>query len=84
MQIKDQAGRPVEADLVEIVESSEPWSEYVLADGTTIRIKFVLGAAYRAKNKWNEDGDPLYVTKAQTVVMAVVPDDLKRKRGNNE
>ena len=78
MRIRDQAGNPVEGDPVEIVNSSEPWSEYELEDGTVLRIKFVLGAAYRLKNRWNEDGEPLYVTKAQTVVMARVPDDLKR------
>jgi len=78
MHIRDQQGNLVDADLVEVVKASEPWSEYTLADGTTLKIKVVLGSTYRLRGQWTDDGDPVYVTKAQTVVMAIVPDDLKR------
>jgi len=70
----------VEADPVEIVKADEPWCEYVLADGTKIRIKHVLGAVFRACDVYNDSGEPLYITRSQNVVIASeVPDDLKQE-----
>ena len=79
MKIKDQEGKLVDAEQIEILKAEEPWSAYSLADGTVLKVKFVMGTAYRIKGQCNQDGEPLYVTKSQAVVMAVVPDDLKRE-----
>jgi len=81
MQIKDQDGVVVEGDVIGVAESSEPWSEYTLNDGTILKVKFVLGAVFRLKGKWTDDGDPMYITKSQSVVMAIVPDKLKKASG---
>ena len=79
MKIK-HGPQEVEVDPVEIIKADEPWCEYVLADGTKIRIKHVLGAIFRAKELFNEGGEPLYITRSQNVVMATdVPEDLKQK-----
>lgn len=79
MKIK-YGSREVEADPVEIIKVDEPWCEYVLADGTKIRIKHVLGAIFRASDTYNDDGEPLYITRSQNVVIASeVPDDLKQE-----
>ena len=74
------ANQEVEVDPVEIVEAKEPWCEYLLADGTKIRVRHVLGAIFRAKNIYNDSGEPLYITRSQNVVIAVeVPDEIRRK-----
>jgi len=79
MKIK-YGSQEVEADPVEIIRADEPWCEYVLADGTKIRIKHVLGAIFRASDTYNDSGEPLYITRSQNVVIASeVPDDLKQE-----
>jgi len=79
MKIK-HGPQEIEVDPVDIIKAEEPWSEYVLADGTRIKIKHVLGAVFRAKHVYTESDEPLYIARSQNVVMATeVPEDLKRK-----
>jgi len=77
MKMKGPDGKMIEADVVEVVESSEPWSVYKLSDGTELRVKFVLGVVYRARTAMSKEGEPIYVARSQNVVVAVVPDHLK-------
>ena len=71
----------LEVNPVEIVKADEPWCEYVLADGTKIRIKHVLGAIFRARDVYNDNGEPLYITRSQNVVIASeTPDDLLKQK----
>ncbi|HAF70794.1 MAG: hypothetical protein XD60_0148 [Acetothermia bacterium 64_32] len=81
MKIK-YGGEEIEVDLVDVVEAKEPWAEYKLSDGTKLKVRFVLGAVYRAKDKYTEGGDPVYITRSQNIVVAIVPDEL-RKEGQN-
>jgi len=82
MKIK-YGGREVEVDLVDVLEAKEPWAEYKLADGTELRVRFVLGAVYRARNEYTEDGDPLYITRSQNIVVAIVPEELRKEEGDD-
>ncbi len=79
MKIK-HGTQEMEADPVDVVKAEERWCDYVLADGTKIRIKHVLGAVFRAKETYTTSGDPLYITQSQHVVMTMdVPENLKQK-----
>src|SRR2546425_12568672 len=71
-------GKPFDAMLVPIKASQERWNEYILEDGTTIRIKVVATEVYRVDELRNSDGDPVYQVKSNTVVSAIVPDELKK------
>ena len=62
----------------DVVESKEGWSEYILADGSKIRIKGVLLDAKRAVNQFNPEGDPIYVMQITMVQQLVAPDKLKK------
>ena len=65
---------------VQVDESNERWSEYKLADGTTIRMKQVLTEVVRVDGQYDNEGNPTYVLKAAPVLSLVeVPDKLKRK-----
>jgi hypothetical protein len=77
MKIEGPDGKMMEVDVVDVVESSEPWSVYKLQDGTELRVKFVLGVVYRARGVLSKEGEPMYVARSQNVVVAVVPDHLK-------
>lgn len=55
---------------VDMVEAKEVWSEYRLSDGTTLRVKPVMIAVFRADGQQSSEGEPVYNTKS-TLVMDV-------------
>lgn len=69
----------VEVDKTEAViikNSNEPWAEYVLGDGTLIKIKPVIIDIRKVKGKKSENGDPIYQIKT-----AVITDVQHSKKG---
>jgi hypothetical protein len=58
--------------------TSEPFSQYTLADGTTVKVKTVLLDAVRLET-FDDKGEPVYQFQFQQVLAAVAPDNLKRK-----
>jgi hypothetical protein len=58
--------------LMEVTDSREPWSEYILADGTKIRFKQTLVNIIRLDDKRNPNGDPIYVVQSQQT-MSIIP-----------
>ena len=70
---------PVEAELMEIEKSNEQWSDYKLDDGTVIRTKPVALEIWRLANVYDAEGNPMYVLKAQPVMVVTTPPALKKK-----
>jgi hypothetical protein len=58
--------------LMEVIESKEPWSEYVLEDGTKIRLKQTLVNVVRLDDKKNLNGEPVYSIQSQPT-MSIIP-----------
>ena len=64
---------------------NEQWSEYILVDGTIIKLKVVLQKISRALTLdgkeiyYKEDGEPLYSVRFQNVVSANVPEKLLKR-----
>jgi hypothetical protein len=52
---------------VEVVDAKERWSEYRLADGTTMRIKSVVIAVFRENGQQTENGEPVYNMKSTLI-----------------
>jgi hypothetical protein len=52
---------------VEMIEAKERWSEYRLADGTTLRLKPVMIAIFRAEGQYTQDGEPIYNMKSTLI-----------------
>ncbi len=68
-------------DAVEIdfSEEKEFWNEYILEDGTTLKVKLVLRGVKRL-SRYEPDGTPVYVINSMNVVRAVnVPTEIKAK-----
>jgi hypothetical protein len=57
---------------------TEPWTEYLLDDGTVVRLKLVVTAAYRVKDQWDPEGNPVYVLTSTNVVKTSSPDNLRK------
>ena len=52
---------------IDMVEAKETWSIYRLSDGTTLRIKPVMIAVFRADGQQTADGEPVYSMKSTLI-----------------
>ncbi len=68
-----------DAVLVDVVESKEPWAEYQLSDGASLKTKSVLFEIWRVKDEYDQEGNPMYVIKSGHLVNINAPDALKKK-----
>lgn len=76
----DQLGNEITGELVEVVESTDRFSDITLEDGTKIRLKPVVTEVIRGDKQWDPDGNPIYVVRSTTVVtVSNVKDSLKQK-----
>ena len=52
---------------IEVMDAKERWSEYRLADGTTMRIKSAVIAVFREDGHQTADGEPVYNMKSTLI-----------------
>jgi hypothetical protein len=71
-------GQDVMGEEIEFETEKESWNIYILHDGTKIRIKSV-PATFVRLDQYNATGEPVYVMNAQNVIVADVPETLRRK-----
>jgi len=72
-------GEEVEAIPIDINQTNEYWNQYLLDDGTVVKIKLVATKVLRIDNKYDAEGNPLYFVQSTNVVSVNAPDNLKRK-----
>jgi hypothetical protein len=71
------------ADAVEVgvSESIERWTDVKLDDGSTLRIKTVILGAVRLEGQYDQEGNPMYMVKANQVMTVSAPDHLRKDGG---
>ena len=82
MEKKVQAkleGKVVDAIELDFKTKKEEWNEYEVIDGTTIRVKLVTSNIVRVQNRYDDEGNPIYLVKSTNVVGVSVPDNLKKE-----
>jgi hypothetical protein len=57
----------------------EHWNEYLLDDGTIIKLKPVATEVFRIDGQYDKQGNPVYVLQSTNVLVVNVPDEMKRK-----
>ena len=67
----------VEGTLVDFETLREEYNSYKLADGSIIRMKTVVTNIIRTE-EFAPTGEPIYVVNSQNVLVADVPDELKK------
>ena len=67
------SGSPQNTTEIEMLEAKETWSAYRLSDGTTIRIKPVMIAVFRADGQTTADGEPVYNMKSTLITDVRAP-----------
>ncbi|MFA6600827.1 MAG: hypothetical protein WCU74_07450 [Candidatus Omnitrophota bacterium] len=71
-------GRQVEAAPVDVNQSSEKWNEYLLEDGTVLKMKLILKKVLRVDNEFDGEGNPVYVMQSTNVNTITAPKHLKK------
>jgi hypothetical protein len=72
-------GQQVTGEPVTAETSNEPWAQYTLSDGTTVKVKIVLLDAARLDAYNDQTNDPIYQLQFQQIIGIVAPEKLKRK-----
>jgi len=69
----------VDAEHVEPTQTTERWNEYLMDDGTLLKVKLILKKTYRLLDQFDPQGNPVYLVESQNVLTVNPPDHLKRK-----
>lgn len=69
----------VEATPVEINQANEYFNQYILDDGTVLRMKLVATKTFRIADRYDQEGNPVYFVQSTNVLSADCPSSLKRK-----
>lgn len=75
----NMGGKQVQATPVDVNHSSEKWNEYLLEDGTVLKMKLVLKKVFKVDGEFDEEGNPVYVMQSTNVTSINAPHDLKKK-----
>ena len=67
------AGREADALPMEVNQSSEKWNEYLLEDGTVLKMKLILKKILRVENEFDAEGNPVYVMQTTNVTAVTSP-----------
>jgi len=76
--LKGPDGSPVEATELSFQSTREYWNEYLLDDGTVLRLKAVATEIFRIEGKYDQEGNPMYLLKSQNVIVVSAPDQLRQ------
>lgn len=55
------------------------WSEFLLDDGSKIRVKASVLSAIRIDGKYDDQGNPVYVLNLSPSIVTIPAEELKRK-----
>ena len=72
-------GRDVDGLEVRFRSNREEWNEYVLEDGTNIRMKAVVSEIIRLNDEYDAEGNPIYIVKSGNMLVVKASDNLKRR-----
>jgi hypothetical protein len=72
-------GREVEALPIDINQTNEYWNQYLLDDGTLVKMKLVATKVLRVDGEFDPEGNPLYIIQSTNITSVNAPDNLKKK-----
>jgi hypothetical protein len=68
-----------EGEVVPFRGDVEHWNEYLLDDGTVVRMKAVAMEMVRVDGQYDAEGNPLYIINSTNVTHVSAPDELRRR-----
>lgn len=74
-------GQWVPATVVPVKSTQEGWNQYLLEDGSVVKVKLVVTEVARVDGVYEPDGTPVYTTKWNVVAAVTAPQELKKLPG---
>lgn len=71
-------GPIVDAELIDVQSSQESWSQYLLGDGTTLKLKVVVTEVWRVVDAYDNEGNPQYIARSGNILVINSPDELRK------
>ena len=59
--------------------SGEFWNEYLMDDGSVVRMKVVVTSIVRVDGQYDEQNNPMYLIQSSPVVAVSAPDNLRKQ-----
>jgi hypothetical protein len=78
-KVPGQDGQLHDGKVVGFQVGAEYFNEYVLDDGTLIRMKPVLAEVVRMDGMYDPEGNPMYLVKTQNVVVVDAPEKIRKR-----
>jgi len=79
-KIKIRMGdRTVDATVIDVNSSQEQWNQYLLSDGTLLKLKVVVTEVVRVDGEYDQEGNPVYYVKSTNILAVNPPEELKRR-----
>lgn len=72
-------GQEVDATILSFQAGGEHWNEYLIDDGTVIRVKLVATEVLRLDERYDAQNNPIYLLQSTNVMSVSSPDKLKRQ-----
>lgn len=80
-KVRLQDGNFIEGTIVPFQSGGEHWNEYLVEDGSVLRVKLVGTEVIRLDGQYDQEGNPVYILNSTNVMVVSAPDDLKREEG---
>ena len=74
-------GRTVEGTIMGFQTGGEHWNEYLVDDGSVIRVKLVATEVLKVQGEYDPNGNPLYVVATTNISVVSSPDQLRKEGG---
>jgi hypothetical protein len=71
-------GKETDALEMPFTTGAEFWNEYVLHDGSVLRLKSVVTEILKLEDQFDAEGNPVYLLKSTNIV-SISPSDRSRK-----
>jgi hypothetical protein len=67
-----------DAELVEVHRTNELWNDYLLGDGTVLKMKTIVTEVWRVVGEYDNDGNPIYIVRSTNVLNINAPEELRK------
>lgn len=65
---------------VSITSSNENWNEYLVSDGSVVRVKLVATEVIRLVDRYDADDNPVYLVRSTNIMTVHASEGLRRKQ----
>jgi len=78
-KVKLPDGREIEGTVMPFQTGREDWNEYLVEDGSIVRMKLIVTEITRLDGEYDAEGNPAYIVMSTNVTAVTSPDEMKKE-----